>query len=148
MLFRSISYSKRSAGNPVSKSDAYFLGDSVGEMAAYFRAADLAFIGGTLLDYGGQNLIEACAAGTPVLLGPSTFNFAWAAEEAISVGAARRVKNASELVDLVTELLEDEQIREAMGAAGRKFCALHTGAADRIAKIAMDLLENGADARG
>ncbi|MFX5530493.1 3-deoxy-D-manno-octulosonic acid transferase, partial [Acinetobacter baumannii] len=56
------------------------LGDSMGEMAMYFAASDLAFIGGSLLPLGGQNLIEACAVGTPVLIGPHTFNFAQATD--------------------------------------------------------------------
>lgn len=57
----------------------------MGEMAAaYYRMADIALIGGNWQPLGGQNLIEACAAGTPVLLGPHTFNFSEAAEKAIA----------------------------------------------------------------
>jgi 3-deoxy-D-manno-octulosonic-acid transferase len=71
-----------------------WLGDSMGEMAAYYALADLALIGGTLLPFGGQNLIEAAACGCPVLLGPHSFNFAQASEDAIACGAARRVSDA------------------------------------------------------
>ena len=70
------------------------LGDSMGEMFAYYAACDCAFIGGSLLPLGGQNLIEACALGKPVLVGQHTFNFAQATEEAIAAGGALRVRDA------------------------------------------------------
>jgi len=76
---RGVKFARRSAGGPVPADCGYVLGDSMGEMAAYYRACDVAFIGGSLLAYGGQNLIEACAAGVPVLIGPHTYNFAQAA---------------------------------------------------------------------
>jgi 3-deoxy-D-manno-octulosonic-acid transferase len=68
----------------------------MGEMAAYYALADLALIGGTLLPFGGQNLIEAAACGCPVLLGPHSFNFAEASADAIACGAARRVADAAD----------------------------------------------------
>ena len=74
------------------------LGDSMGEMFAYIAACDLAFIGGSLLPLGGQNLIEACALGKPVLIGPHTFNFLEVTELALAAGAAQRVASSAELV--------------------------------------------------
>ncbi|NDI26481.1 MAG: 3-deoxy-D-manno-octulosonic acid transferase, partial [Burkholderiaceae bacterium] len=67
------------------------LGDSMGEMAAYYAASDFVVMGGSLLPTGGQNLIEACANGCPVILGPHTYNFQKASEDAIACGAAIRV---------------------------------------------------------
>jgi 3-deoxy-D-manno-octulosonic-acid transferase len=68
------------AGRPGRRASAVgradvLLGDSMGEMFAYYAACDCAFIGGSLLPLGGQNLIEACALGKPVLVGEHTFNF-------------------------------------------------------------------------
>ena len=63
----------------------------MGELFAYYAAADVAFVGGSLLPLGGQNLIEPCAVGTPVLIGPHTFNFLDATAQAIAAGAAKRV---------------------------------------------------------
>jgi 3-deoxy-D-manno-octulosonic-acid transferase len=83
-----IAFQRRSENRPVASTSAVVLGDSMGEMFAYYAAADIAFIGGSLLPYGGQNLIEACAVGTPVLIGPHTYNFTLAAEEAVKAGAA------------------------------------------------------------
>ena len=68
-----------------------WLGDSLGEMSAYYALADVALLGGSFAPLGGQNLIEAAACGCPVVMGPHTFNFAQAAELAEAAGAARRV---------------------------------------------------------
>jgi 3-deoxy-D-manno-octulosonic-acid transferase len=78
---RGLKFARRSAAAPVDTDCGIVLGDSMGEMAAYYRASDAAFVGGSLLPYGGQNLIEACAAGVPVLVGPYTNS---SAVEAIS----------------------------------------------------------------
>ncbi len=84
------------------------LGDSMGEMFAYYAAADLAFIGGSLLPYGGQNLIEACAVGTPVLVGPHTYNFDEATRLAVSAGAAIQVSDVAGLVGEAQRLFHDD----------------------------------------
>ena len=83
----------------------------MGEMFAYYAACDVAFIGGSLLPFGGQNLIEACAVGTPVLIGPHTYNFAQATEQAVANGAAIQVKHAHELVNQLNILFYDPAIR-------------------------------------
>ena len=107
------------------------LGDSMGEMAAYYAACDLAFVGGSLLPLGGQNLIEPCALGRPVLVGPHTFNFREVAEQAIAAGAARRVEDAASLARAVESLLGDPALREAMGEAGAAFARSPRGATAR-----------------
>jgi 3-deoxy-D-manno-octulosonic-acid transferase len=111
---------------------AVVLGDSMGEMLAYYAAADIAFVGGSLLPLGGQNLIEPLAVGTPVLIGPYTFNFTEAAAGAIDAGAAQRVADADALVGAVVELLSDESLRGTMSRSAQTFHALHAGAADRL----------------
>ncbi|MGC2048919.1 MAG: lipid IV(A) 3-deoxy-D-manno-octulosonic acid transferase, partial [Gallionella sp.] len=73
---RGIIFQRRSEDRVVAENVQVVLGDSMGEMFGYYAAADIAFIGGSLLPFGGQNLIEACAVGTPVLVGPYTYNFA------------------------------------------------------------------------
>lgn len=131
MLAKHGPYVRRSEARPVPRECRFLLGDSMGEMAAYYAACDAAFIGGSLLPYGAQNLIEACAAGTPVLIGPSTFNFAQAAEGAIESGAAIQVHDADELVRRAGELLNSEEKRSAMREAGLRFTAAHRGATER-----------------
>jgi 3-deoxy-D-manno-octulosonic-acid transferase len=122
---------RRSQGLPKPEDDLW-LGDSMGEMAAYYRLADVAFIGGSLLPFGGQNLIEAAACGCPILVGTHTFNFAQASADAIRLGAARRVADAQELTTELRALLPDSAARAAMRRAGLDFAAAHQGATARI----------------
>ena len=127
---------RRSSSEEVPAEVKVVLGDSMGEMFAYYAAADATFIGGSLLPFGGQNLIEALAVGTPVLIGPHTFNFADATRLAVSSGAARRVQDATELVKVAQELLKDEVALAAMKEQGHAFVATHQGATDK----AIDLI--------
>lgn len=125
---------RRSAGLPGPDTQIW-LGDSMGEMAAYYSLADVAFIGGSLLPLGGQNLIEAAACGCPVLIGPHTFNFTQATADAIASGAARRVANAGELGEQVEELLADRSRLDAMRSAAGAFAAAHRGATARTVAL-------------
>ena len=110
-----------------------WLGDSLGEMPAWYTLADLALLGGSFAPLGGQNLIEAAACGCPLLMGPHTFNFALAAELALEAGAARRVDTMEAAVAQALPLLHDAPARAAMAAAGRAFTSAHRGAAARVA---------------
>ncbi len=138
---RGLKFIRRSANTPLDADCGIVLGDSMGEMAAYYRACDTAFVGGSLLPYGGQNLIEACAAGVPVLIGPYTYNFAQAADSAVAAGAALRVNGAEEVIRLARSILQDAGLRERMGKAGVAFCAAHRGATERTLAICERLLE-------
>jgi 3-deoxy-D-manno-octulosonic-acid transferase len=121
------------------------LGDSMGELGAYYAASDLAFIGGSLLPLGGQNLIEACAAGVPVLIGPHTFNFTQATNDAISAGAALRVSDPAALARGLRDILRDKPRRLAMSAAASAFAAKHRGATARTVGVLGALLGKDAE---
>jgi 3-deoxy-D-manno-octulosonic-acid transferase len=110
-----------------------WLGDSMGEMPAYYSLADLALLGGSFAPLGGQNLIEAAACGCPVLMGPHTFNFAQAAELSLAAGAALRVADWSEAVTRARELVGSPALA-TMAAAARRFAAAHRGAAQAMAR--------------
>jgi 3-deoxy-D-manno-octulosonic-acid transferase len=103
---------------------AVVLGDSMGEMPLYYSASD------------GQNLIEACAAGCPVLLGEHTFNFQQASQDAIDCGAAMRVGSngslSSALATAMSRILQDTQQRQAMSEAALRYAAEYRGATTRI----------------
>ena len=129
---RGVTCARRSANAPVPAEARVLLGDSMGEMFAYYAAADVAFVGGSLLPLGGQNLIEPIAAGTATLIGPHTFNFAQASDAAVIAGAARRVGDADELVRVGGQLLADAPARERMRANAETFVAAHRGAVDRL----------------
>lgn len=104
------------------------LGDSMGEMFSYYAMAHVAILGGSLLEHGGQNLIEPCSVGTPVIMGPHTFNFAEAAEQATVHGAAIRVGNAKQAVISALALVNDTKRLAAMSARGTAFAGAHRGA--------------------
>jgi 3-deoxy-D-manno-octulosonic-acid transferase len=125
---RGLRYRRRSENVEIGEGVDFVLGDSMGELFAYYATCDVAFVGGSLLPLGGQNLLEACAVGAPVLVGPHTFNFDEATRNAIEAGAARRVADAPALVKSVAELLEDADRRMKMREAGRRFMAAHRGA--------------------
>ena len=128
---RGLALQRRSSSAPVETATRVWLGDSMGEMFAYYAAADVAFVGGSLRDFGCQNLIEACAVGTPVLVGPSIFNFPDATRGALASGAALQVSDAGQLVTMARQLLKDDSTRHAMSDAGRSFAASHRGATQR-----------------
>jgi len=139
---RGFAFARRSAAGRIDADCKIVLGDSMGELAAYYRACDVAFVGGSLLAYGGQNLIEACAAGVPVLIGPYTYNFAQAAVAAIAAGAAIRVERAEDALHRAYSLLHDHAARERMGKAGIAFCATHRGATQRTLALCEQLLSS------
>jgi 3-deoxy-D-manno-octulosonic-acid transferase len=122
---------RRSDDQPVRAETRVWLGDTMGEMFAYFTAADIALIGGSWLPFGGQNLIEACAVGTPVILGPHTYNFALVAEQAIACDAAARAPDVKRGIIAALALLTDSERRDRAGTAGREFALAHRGATAR-----------------
>lgn len=132
-------FRRRSEGVPEA-GDAVWLGDSLGEMAAYYQAVDLVVMGGTLLPFGGQNLIEAAASGCALLLGPHTDNFYEAAAGALSSGAAQQVEDAAQLAAAVEALWREPERCRAMVAAGLHFAASRRGAAERSLPLISALL--------
>jgi 3-deoxy-D-manno-octulosonic-acid transferase len=104
----------------------------MGEMFAYYAACDVAFIGGSLLPFGGQNLIEACAVGKPVLIGPHTYNFEQASLLAIECGAALRIADGAEITHQRFEsLFSDPGKIQTMGSAGLGFVRANQGATEK-----------------
>ena len=132
---RGISFQRRSEERPVAAATTVLLGDSLGELYAYYAGCDVAFIGGSLLPLGGQNLLEACAMGKPVLIGPHTFNFDEATRLAVAAGAALRVQDVGELGSTLARLLSDPGERRRMGEAGLALMRQHQGAAQRIVAL-------------
>jgi len=111
------------------------LGDSMGEMFTYYAACDVAIIGGSLLPFGAQNLIEASAVGKPVIIGPHTYNFADAAQLAIDAGAALQVEDAHGAFAAARELLLDPARAQRIAHAGLEFVRKHQGATARVVEL-------------
>ena len=119
----------------VPASTQILLGDTMGEMFAYYAACDVAFIGGSLLPLGGQNLIEALSCGKPVLVGPHTFNFKQVTVDAITVGAAIRVPDAQHIFSRLSELDAQSRDYQVMSDVAIQFCVQHQGATVRTLKL-------------
>lgn len=115
----------------------YVLGDSMGEMFTYYASCDIAFIGGSLLPLGGQNLIEAFSMGKPVLIGMHTFNFEQITDMAIAAGAALRVQNNIDLAQQLSALIIDTEKRAVMAQAASKFSQQNQGATKRALALVM-----------
>ncbi len=132
---RGLRMQRRSENAPVDSNTQVWLGDSMGEMFAYYACADAALIGGSWLPLGGQNLIESCAVGTPVVLGPHTFNFALTSQQAIDSGAAVRATDAADGMRKALALLHDNSRRQEMSSAGKQFAATHRGATGKTIEL-------------
>jgi len=120
---------------PIDNNIQVILGDSMGELFTYYAACDFTFIGGSLLKYGGQNLIEATSMGKPILIGEHTFNFADATKNAINEGAAMRVKDTAKLREKIQYLLENKVKRQEMSEAALRFSEASTGATIRLMEL-------------
>ncbi len=131
---------RRSEDQPVAPETQVLLGDSMGEMFAYYMACDIAYIGGSLLPFGGQNLIEACSVGKPVLIGPHTYNFAEASRLAVERGAALRVASADEVALQLRELFSQHERMTRMGRAGMDFVRANRGATERALALISNTL--------
>lgn len=135
---------RSAAGAP--KAAEIWLGDSLGEMALYYGLADAALLGGSFEPLGGQNLIEAAACGCPVVLGPSTFNFAEAARLSLAAGASLRVENMEQAVMAALDLVQKPERREAMAEAAFGFASSNRGAAERTAAAVLAIAEGASTA--
>ncbi len=133
---------RRSSNEPVMADTRVWLGDSMGEMYAYYAAADTALIGGSWEKLGGQNPIEATAVGCPVVVGPHTFNFKAVCEQAIEAGAALRANNLEDGLKLALEIIHSPARRKTMSEAGRNFAHTHRGATARTVALLAPLLRN------
>jgi 3-deoxy-D-manno-octulosonic-acid transferase len=117
-----------------------WVGDTIGEMPLYYGASDVALLGGSFAPLGGHNLIEAAACGCPLVMGPSTFNFAEAAEQAVRSGGAWREENMGRAVRRALQLASSEmQTLASTRALG--FAAMHRGAAGRMADRIVEIMK-------
>jgi 3-deoxy-D-manno-octulosonic-acid transferase len=116
----------------------------MGELPMFFAAADVAFVGGSLVPHGGHNLLEPAACGVPVVTGPHVFNFTRIADMLLDQDAALQVTDAEELGDRVADWLRDASLRARIGENGRRVVEQNRGALDRLVELVEKLLEKGA----
>lgn len=123
-----VAFAVRSSGAAVSSSDQLLLVDTLGELLLFYAAADVAFVGGSLVPVGGHNLLEPAALAVPVLVGPHNFNAPDIARLLFANGGALQVNTAQELSAAVVELALDARRRRDMGAHGIAIVTANRGA--------------------
>jgi 3-deoxy-D-manno-octulosonic-acid transferase len=129
---RGISFVRRSSGAPVPADARVLLLDSVGELVDFYAAADMAFVGGSLVPVGGHNLLEPASLGLPVLTGPSQDNGKETAAMLLRLGVAREVSDAGGLAAAVLTLFADPQERRRIGERGRAVVEANRGSVARL----------------
>jgi 3-deoxy-D-manno-octulosonic-acid transferase len=117
-----------------------FLIDSMGELMGFFAAADVAFLGGSLCEVGGHNVLEPAALGVPSVVGKHTFNFAEVTRRLRDAGALLQVADETALAAAVLALLEDAPRRQAMGESARRQVSELSGALARTLVLVDDVL--------
>ncbi len=120
--------------------ETIILVDTVGELGRFYRAADLVFVGGSLIPHGGQNPIEPAGLGKPVIYGPHMFNFQETVEMLREVGGAREVASAEDLGPAVKELAADSRARRSLGLAAREAVLSRQGAARKSVELVRNAL--------
>ncbi len=127
---------------PTAKT-AILLGDSMGEMPFYYACGDVVFVGGSLVDTGGQNIIEPVLLGRPVLYGPSSYNFESVTKLLRSAGALQQVEDEAGLARAALQLLQNSQARQTMAAAAQGVVAQEAGASDRQLALIQQAMHSG-----
>ena len=131
---------RRTERAAVTPDTAVFLGDTMGELPVFLGAADAAFVGGSLVDIGGHNVLEPAAFGVPVVFGPHMHNFAAISEMLLGADAALQVPDAQGLGEVVLRWLGDASERTRIGENGRRVVEANRGALERTWRVVADLL--------
>ena len=122
-----------------------YIGDTMGELPLFYAASDVAFVGGTLVETGGHNMLEPAALALPVLFGPHVYNFAEISRRLVEAGGAEFVDDPASLARAVAGYLKDANRRYTTGGRGRAFVEANRGARDRV--LAMIETLDGAPSR-
>ncbi len=131
----------RSEGAACDPDTAVLLIDGIGELRAFYGAADVAFIGGSLVPHGGQNVLEAAVTGIPVLFGPYTMNFREITDRLIEAGGGVRVEDSAALAATVIRLLKEPALASRLGQQAQAFVTANGGAVGRVVGLLDELLQ-------
>ena len=129
---RGLNMSRVSKQDPIVADTDVILGDTMGELLKMLGAADVAFIGGSLVPVGGHNMLEALAMGVPALTGPHVFNFQVVAQMLTELGVLKTVTTPLGLGQAVEALFNDEETRYALSKRGKYVVEENRGAMDRL----------------
>ncbi len=131
-LSRGLGTARRSTGELISESHQVLLGDTMGELRLLSGLASVCVIGGSFIEHGGQNVLEAAAWGVPVVSGPYMYNFTEITELLTRAGAMCQLNGTGDLAPTVLSILQDVSRQTAMGSAGEAVVAANRGARERL----------------
>ncbi|PVZ70198.1 lipid IV(A) 3-deoxy-D-manno-octulosonic acid transferase [Pelagibaculum spongiae] len=131
---------RRSHGQIPTEKDQVWLGDSMGEMNLMFGLVDIAFVGGSLVDTGGHNMLEPALWGVPVVTGQSCFNFLDISQKLQNCGGLKQVGDGQQLQQQISQWLTDVAAKQQAGDAAKAFIEQNRGAIDRVMKLIKHLL--------
>lgn len=134
-----LSSTKRSINKPCADCQV-LLGDSMGEMMSYFDVADIVFMGGSLNNTGGHNMLEPAALSKPILFGPNVFNFDEISSDLLKLNGSIQVQNANELFKQITQLLDDDKKAKTLGKNANHYFKSKQGAVDNLIKQVKSVL--------
>ncbi|MDP6994187.1 MAG: glycosyltransferase, partial [Woeseiaceae bacterium] len=135
----------RTEGLPCTDDVEVLLGDTMGEVPLFYAAANVAFVGGTLIPVGGHNLLEPAALGKPVVTGPHLFNTQDIANMFEELGASITVNNAGQLGEAVADLLANPETAIDIGNRGLEILQLNRGSLDRLLTLLEPLVNKPMD---
>ncbi|WP_116810445.1 lipid IV(A) 3-deoxy-D-manno-octulosonic acid transferase [Steroidobacter cummioxidans] len=137
-----VEFAARSRNEAVSPATPVLLVDTLGELMMFYAAADIAFVGGSLIaTVGGHNLLEPAVLERPILVGPHNFNAPDIAQLMMESGAAREVNSAEQLAAAILELYANPAARADMGAKGSAIVTANRGALSRVMELIEPLLQ-------
>ena len=134
----------RTDGLPCTSDTEVYLVDTMGEVPLFYAAANVAFVGGTLVPIGGHNLLEPAALGRPVITGPHLFNTQDIANMFERLGASITVNNADELGTAVADLFSDPELAKDIGSHGMEIVRQNRGSLERLLTLLEPLIGNAA----
>jgi 3-deoxy-D-manno-octulosonic-acid transferase len=137
---RNVRFVSRSTREAVAADTAVLLVDTLGELMSFYAAANVAFVGGSLVPIGGHNLLEPAALNRPIIVGPHNFNAADIAQMFLESGAALQVESATELAAAVLDLLTSAAHRDEMIAQAHALLQANRGALARVLALIENLL--------
>ena len=109
-----------------------FLGDTIGEMGLFYRLADFVFVGGSLVEFGGQNMLEPMRIGACTFIGPYAFNFKEIVSRAKQANALIEVQDKEDLIYALESLLLDPEKAREISKIGQDFANSETKVLDRV----------------
>jgi 3-deoxy-D-manno-octulosonic-acid transferase len=143
---RGLSLGRRSENDSLTAKMQVYLGDSMGEMMSYYRLASIAFVGGSLVDTGCQNVLEPAAFGIPVVTGPSQYNFASICRQLEAESALHTVPDEQGLADYLIDLIPDWPRQAEMGRRGKALVERNRQSLPALLSLIEPILAPQADA--